>query len=78
LFKEAVLTAYHTDTKGQDDSGAMKLRFVSSLQMGLDLGVPWYETVKIQGHRKERKASSELSVKDWQLEASASFLGRHK
>jgi hypothetical protein len=32
--------------------------------MGLDLGIPWYETVKIAGHRKERKIFSELSVQD--------------
>ena len=64
LFKDAVLTAYFTNTKRQDDSGAMKVRLVSSLQMGLDLGVPWYETVNSQGHRKERKTFFELSVQD--------------
>jgi len=52
----------------------MKLRLVSSQQMGLDLAVPWYETVKIQGHRKERKTSAELSDQDYKFKASESFL----
>jgi len=62
------------NTKRQDDSGAVKLRPVSSQQMGLDLAVPWYETVKIQGHIKERKTFSELSVQDYKLKAPESFL----
>jgi len=52
----------------------VKLRLVSSQQMGLDLAVPWYENVKIQGHIKERKTFSELSVQDYKLKASESFL----